>query len=323
VFGFSAIQPKKYTATSLIMVSPGQARVVSPEQSLTADQPDSAAVETAIEMLRSPALAERVSKALKLDSDPLWTKGDTKDRAPGAESPIVEKLTKAISVHRRSLSYIIEVTAVAPSAAQAAAIANTLVQSYQYGKEELRDSTMNAAGSWLTGRLDELRAEVQRKESAISQYKAQAGLFTSGDSSLTEMQIANIQGSVLNARAELAEKMALYDQVAQASKRGAADTLGSALNSETMKELRAREADLTRKQADLEHRYTNVHPLVQNGKAELDNNRTRIAAEISRIAANAANEVAVARTRLGTLEGSLNAARTQLVSEDGAAVHLR
>ncbi len=317
------LQPVKYTATSLVMIS--QTQVVSPEQSLVDDRADSGAVETAIEILRSPYIARQLVTALKLQNDPKWGGGAASPAATerDIELAVVEDVMKAINVHRRALSSVVEVNVEAPTAKQAAQMANTLIELYQVGREELRANSMNLADSWLTGRLDELRKEVQQKEVEISTFRAENGLLKSGETSLSELQISNIQNSVLEARAQVAEMTARYEQVAQASKRGDADTLSLALTSETIKELRAREADLTRRQSDFEFRYTPEHPSVQAGLAELANIRARIEAEVKRIASSAANEVEIARSRLAALESNLATARGQVIADNTAQVHLR
>ena len=322
IFLGALLQPVKYSATSLIIISPGQAQIVAPEQSLTDDRADSAAVETALEVFRSPYLARRLAVAAKLQSDPRWVwRAAAANQKPGIiDDDLVNKVMRAISVHRRSVSNVVEVTVKAPTARQAAEMANSLVTLYQAGREELRAGTILVADSWLNGRLDELRADVQHKELAIADYRAKNGLLNSGENSLTELQISNIQASVLSAEADLAEKTARYDQAANATRRGAGDTLGSALSSDTMRELRAREADLTRRQADLENRYTSAHPLVQTGRAELANIHSSIKAELSRIAANAANEVTVARSRRDALVANLNNARNELITDNSALV---
>lgn len=317
------LRPVKYTATSLVMIS--QTQVVSPEQSLIDDRADSGAVETAIEILRSPYLARQLVTTLNLQADPKWggRAAKSKPKENGVEPAVVEDVMKSINVHRRALSYVVEVSVEAPTAKQAAQMANTLIGLYQVGREELRVNTMQQADSWLTGRLEDLRKEVQEKEAAIAAFRAENGLLKSGDASLSELQISNIQNSVLEARAQVAEMTARYQQVAEASRRGNADTLSLALNSETMKELRAREADLTRRQTDVEFRYTEQHPLVQSGRAELANIRARIAAEVARIASSAANEVEVSRSRLAALESNLESARSQVILDNTAQVHLR
>src|SRR5262249_41361928 len=143
-------------------------------------------------------------------------------------------------------------------------------------------------------------------------------------SSLAETQITNVQTQVLQAQADLAAAQARYQQLHDLRASGAPlETIGNAINSETIRSLRDREADIARRQADLENRYLPTHPAVQAIRAERQDVEEQIQREIQRISANLGNEVAVARARLETLQGSLHSATGDLSSNSAASVRMR
>ena len=132
-----------------------------------------------------------------------------------------------------------------------------------------RVDTAQRANGWLSRRLAELREDVQTKESAAEMFRVQSGLMSAQGNTLQESQITNVQTSVLQAQADLAEREARYRQLQELQAAGSSiDTIGSALNSEVITNLRARAADIARRQADLESRYLPTHPAVQSVRAE-------------------------------------------------------
>jgi capsular exopolysaccharide synthesis family protein len=143
-------------------------------------------------------------------------------------------------------------------------------------------------------------------------------------SSLVEQQITNIQMQVLQAQADLAEREARLRQLQDLRGSSASlETIGNAMNSETIRSLRDRDAEIARRQSDLENRYLETHPAVQAVRAERVELEAQIQREIQRISVNLANEVSVARARLQTLQNSLSEATGDLSNNSAESVRLR
>jgi capsular exopolysaccharide synthesis family protein len=176
----------------------------------------------------------------------------------------------------------------------------------------------------LARRLAELREDVQAKERAAEMFRVESGLMAAQGSSLVEQQITNIQTQVLQAQADLAEREARLRQLQDLrSSNAPLETIGNAMNSETIRSLRDREVEIARRQSELENRYLDTHPAVQTVRAERQELEQQIQREVQRISVNLANEVAVARARLQTLQGSLAQATGDLSSNSAESVRLR
>ncbi|MBL8551575.1 MAG: AAA family ATPase [Hyphomonadaceae bacterium] len=342
-FAATMVAPRDYRATSLVMVNARQERVVAAsEDVLSPAAPDSAVVDSEIEVIKSPELIARLVDALSLTEDPAWNdrlrakgplaqildpiKAALKPPAPGqsARDDVADKLAEAIEARRRGLSYVIEITARAGTALEAQKIANTMADLYLQSQVEAREETARRANSWLTDRLDTLREEVQQKDAAVQAYRAETGLLSSEGQSLTEQQISNVQNSVLQAQADLAEKEARYRQLQQLIRAGSSPaSIADALNSSVIRDLRTREADIARRQSDVESRYLGNHPSVLSIRSERADIQRQIQEEIQRISTNLGNEVGVARARLETMRGSLTNARGELAGANSAEVRLR
>ncbi|HVV32896.1 MAG TPA: polysaccharide biosynthesis tyrosine autokinase [Vitreimonas sp.] len=318
VFTFLMLRPPSYDATALVMINPRQERVLTNDDVMGQMPRDSAAIDSEIELLKSPALMNELAEALGM-----MRRNDAAG-AGSAESNVAAGLAGAIDVRRRGLTYVIEITAHANDARRAQLIANTYADVYITSQVNQRVDTVQRANSWLSRRLAELRQDVQQKESAAETFRVQNGLMAAQGSTLQESEITNVQNQVLAAQADLAAAEARYRQLQDLRASGASlDTMGNALNSETIRSLRDREADVTRRQSDLENRYLPTHPAVQAVRAERQDVENQITQEIQRISVNLGNEVAVAQARVATLQASLRTATGDLSQNSSASVRLR
>ena len=318
------IAPAKYQAVALVLLGSGQERVLSPEQMVTGGPNASvgAAVESEMEVLRSPALLGRVVDALELSTDPDWSAGS--GNVAARRNAAIAALGRAVTVRRRGLSYSIEVAVRSGSPARAAELANMIADLYLQDQLEVRSASAARAHAWLSQRLGELREELATKEAEIEAFRQQSGLVAAEGSSLAEQQTTESLAAVLAARADVAAKEAQYAQAERVIASGAsAGSMAGAINSEVIRELRAREADIARRQADLEGRYTGEHPALINIRAEREDIALQINAEIARLTESLRNEVEISRARLGTLERSLGSSRHELNTNNQALLRLR
>jgi capsular exopolysaccharide synthesis family protein len=334
-FAFLALQPSRYTATALIMLQGGQDRVLAPDQMVAGDASTTPqAVDSQLEVLRSAMLAGRLVDDLRLVEDPEWNfmlrQPETAnqpltdaERAQVRQS-VIDYFEGSISVRRRGLTYAAEVSVTSLDPNRAAQIANRLFALFQLYQIESRLRTAERANEWLSGRVAELRADVQEKEEIAERFRAAHNLISTQGSLLTERQTTDGQVQVLNARADLAEKQARHLQVQAMINGGqSTDAIAAVLQSSVLTQLRAQESEIARRQADFESRYGDSHPLVINVRAERADVRGQINAEIRRGISALGTEVDVARARLDMLETNMSALRGELAGDNEELVQLR
>lgn len=314
-FAFLMVRPPTYSATALLIINPRPERVVANEQVVGALPLQSAAIDSEIELLRSPALMGELAAALGMA-------GGAEESA--AAGDLFSNLRESIAVGRRGVTYVIEITARSGEPQRAQLVANTYADVYIASQVNQRAATAERAGNWLARRLAELRDDVQQKEAAAEAFRVESGLMPAQGSTLPEAQIVNVQNQVLAARADLAAAEARFRQLDELRRTGAPlETIGNALNSETIRTLRNREAEIAQRQSELELRYFETHPAVQAVRAERADVEAQIQREIQRISINLGNEVSVARARLEALERSLNQATNEQAGNSPAALRLR
>lgn len=343
VMAYTLLSPRIYSATALVMVNPGREQILSQEQMMEDAAPSSAAVDSEIEVLRSEMMSLRLVEAMNLVEDAEWNGAlsspgpldailaplgvfsappATETASDEEQLRVARNVRNAVSVRRRGLSYGIEVTIDARDPRRAAELVNRYTQLYLESQTEARFDASQRANAWLGDRLTELRQEVQVKERAAEQFRVENGLSLAAGGNVANVapQSAEVQTMLVQARADLAEKEARLRQVQQLLRSGgSADTLANTLTSDTIRELRSRESDLTQRVAEFRQRYSAEHPTVLAAETELGNVRQRIDDEIRRITSSLQNEVEVARSRLYSLQGSFGGA-TGASDENNEAV---
>jgi uncharacterized protein involved in exopolysaccharide biosynthesis len=224
-FAAFLMQRPQYTATALLMINAGQDRVLAPDQMVAGSEMVPAqVVDSQLEVLRSEMLAGRLVDALDLVNDPEWNGLLRRDNAPPAATTlpapdnsaaaaaraqvrqnVIANVKGAIAVRRRGLTYAAEVAVTSENPQRAAQMANRLVDLFQQYQLEARLASANSANSWLATRVRELRDDVQTKEAVAERYRAQTGLLSSQGELLTEQQTTELQQTLSQARADLAE----------------------------------------------------------------------------------------------------------------------
>lgn len=317
-----------YTSTALILLDPREQQVVDIEAVVSGLPPDSAVVDSEVEVLRSRKLAARVVEQMGLLEDPEFNTNleeesflsslDPRALFRGAQdidqataerierNKVIDAFSKRLGVGRRGLTFVIRVSFTSEDAVKAAAIANKTAELYVLEQLEAKYDATKRANDWLNGRLSELRTEVRAAAEAVEIYRQENDLVGSSGLTINEQQLAELNGQLILARAELAEKEAKFRRYRELQRSGSgADTLADVLQSPVIAQLRQQEAEVDRRRAELSSRYGDRHPQMIKVRAERRDLAIAIDREVSRTVANVENEVEVTRTRVASLERSL------------------
>src|SRR5262249_37268901 len=157
----------------------------------------STAVDSEIELLRSPALMNDVAEAVGLRRT-----GDSAGRADATTADVVNNIARAISIKRRGATNVIELSAHANNNLRAQQLANTYADVYIANQLRAHVDSSQQANSWLARRLSELRESVETKEGAAEAFRVQARL-PADDATATPA--VDIQGSDPRAQVQLAQ----------------------------------------------------------------------------------------------------------------------
>ncbi|WP_232491554.1 GumC family protein [Novosphingobium kaempferiae] len=307
--------PTEYTAEAMVSL---QAPPEEPAEGSTAGRqagpsPNSAYVDTQVEIIQSRDLAQRVASAL----------GALDGKSSAEQAQIVTEFQSNVSAVRSGESYALKIIFEGADGQGAAKGANMYAQQFtqievQSSRESNRETTKLVAP-----RLEELRQQAHADTERLQRYRIANGLLSTSGASLTEQEISSYNQEVTRARAEAAESQArLSTAQAQLQSGSAGDDVGEALGSSVIGGLRARESQVGGEVANLQARYGANHPQLVRAQSELAEVKRNIQSEIARIMSNLQAQRDVANQRLGSLTESLGAARGNLARNNAAMVGL-
>ena len=328
-----AILPSRYSTTAVVMLDPRKNTITDRSQVLTELPTDAASVQNQIQILTSRDLAAIVIHHLDLARDrefdaPRLFPLNIFLRRPDADaqqSAVVDNFLKHLRVEAEGLSTAISVTFSADNPQKAARISNELVDSYIQSQIAQKTEAAKRTTAWLAARIAQLARQVQDGDAAVQSYKAQNGLNDAGQGtqSLADQQLSAINNELVQARADLAQKQAANNQVRELMNSGRAAEVSQVVGSPLIVQLRQQQAEAMRNAADIQTRYGPKHPKRIAAESALRDLDRKIEQEAERIAGSAANDVAVARAQVQSLEDSLAAARAQSNAQNLARVKLR
>lgn len=351
----------QYSATAYVMIEPGQTRVVEAIEAVVAgSSADTAAVESQVRVLQARALADRIMSVLRLDQDPefngrleppglmdqalapirqaiaavvstakQWLAGASEtpkvgDPVRALRTQIIDKILSRLEVRIEGRSRVISVTFTSRSPETAANVANTLTEQYIAMQLEGKFEATRNAGQWLNDRVDDLRQRVQMAEAAVEKYRADNGLISAGNVSITTEEASGVGSQLALARSKRADAEARLRELEGAIADGAgAATISEVLGSGLIQNLRQQEAELERRVSDLSQKLGRSHPDLLSARAELGEIRAKIEVETQKIVQKLNNEVTAATAREAALTESLETLKGRVGQQNQVEVKLR
>ena len=336
-----ALLPSHYASSALVMLDPRKNTVTDLSAVLSDLPTDSASVQNQIQVLSSRDLAAQVVDKLDLMQDPefnalptlvalnpvhwLFPSDETEaDVEVRQFNNTVDNFLKKLSVEAVGLSTTISVTFTSRDPAKSARIANALVDAYVEQQLGAKFDATHKTTEWLLQRIRLLSQQVQVDEAAVQRYKAENHLNDMADGApLIDQQMGGIDTQLVQARADLAAKLASYDRIKSLMQTGHVADVSQIVSSPLIISLREQQATAIQNEAELETRYGARNPKLiaaQSQKRDLD---AKIAQEVDRLAGSVANDVAVARAQVTSLEGSLRQTESESTDQNLARVKLK
>jgi uncharacterized protein involved in exopolysaccharide biosynthesis len=313
VVGFVSQISRTYYAEGAVLIQPRRANLTRVEQQPESIlPPDTSAIDTEVEVLRSRALAEEVVKRLKLYDDPefnsalvadepavfhwmwpvefdielpfswrsLWPFWSEETQAvAGADNSVwidrtVMEVQQHTFVRRVGLTYVVRVAFGAHSPEKAQIVADEFITAYMDRQLSEKVALVERANGDLDGSLAKLRDEALDAESKAQEYKNRNNLMSVEGATMAEAEVSNLNRQIAEAKADRAEKDArVAEALAQVRRGGGGADVNAALTSDTIRELRAREAEKSVQLAQLTVRFKDDYPEVKRTQAELNDVR--------------------------------------------------
>jgi exopolysaccharide transport family protein len=333
-----------YTATSTILIDPRRPNIVNLDNKsqATAQSPqtDDAAIESQVLLVQSIAVLRRVVESMKLTEDPEFIprrsllgtlsgllmsnerqNGDAQEFRVNAAVSILQSKLK---VARQRNTFLVDINVGAHEPGRAAEISNAIADAYFEELIRSKSDATKTVADWLNGQLNELKSRLETSDRAVERYRGEHNLMLTKGETVNSQQVSDLNGKLIEARAEAAEARAKYDQVAQiAQSKADPGSLTEALASDTIARLRTQYAQLRINEADLSNRYGAQHPQVKAVNAQLRDTQKLISSEVARILQSRRHGYEVAAAREQSLQKSLNALQDVSSASGQAEVRLR
>jgi len=273
---------------------------------------DSPAVDTEVQVLTSPELADQVVDRLQLDRRPGFGIKDAGDK-PSANSHrrASDALRAGLTVKRAGTSYAITVSYNASDPKVAAEVVNALVDTYVQNQKTGKVNERGDEVRQLRERMGKLRDEVIAAETAVAQYRAATNLINvTGDTATVQQSLSVLNTQLAQAKAE---------QAAAEARVGA----GSGIQQNPVaNQLLTRQAQLRAERSEMAGRYGEMHPALAAVDSQLSQIEASLATEQNRIRSGMLAEASVARRRTASIQGSIARAEGEMLAGNKASVRL-
>ena len=291
--------------------------------------------------LKSRDLANRVIEKLRLNGDPelnpelrpkglvstFITEHIVKRRYKNGDenTQIIDEFLRRLDVSHIPRSRALEVSFTSYDPQKAATILDTFAEVYVEAKLETKFDIVQRASIWLANRVEKLRADLERSDKAIEEYRMQHNLFQNEGSTLIAKQISDLNIKLIDAKllrtaaeANFAEARRLLN-----SSESLGATAVQVLQSDLIRRFREQELELDRRAADMAEQYGARHPQMLQVQAQRQELKSKIRDEIQRITKSLENEVRIAQTREASLASELEVMKSQEAKSNQDSLGLR
>jgi exopolysaccharide transport family protein len=281
-------------------------------------------------LLRRVVLKERLAVLPAMASEP-QSADVPKEVSKSAEDRSIgngiNNLQGALAISRKGQARVLNISITWDDPVRAAQLANAVADAYVVDQLDARLESAKRASGWLSDRLAELRQQLADSEEAVVRFRKEHGLTRSGPTvALNDQQLADLNGKLVAARADSAEKKARVDFLADLTAgKKTLDALPDSMLSANgvIGALRGKLADVSQREADLLARYNRSYPAVVNVEAEKRDIERSIAAETQRVAQTARSDYALAKARLDAIQKAMDDATGQGALDNDDTVKLR
>jgi polysaccharide biosynthesis transport protein len=346
-----------YAGRAVLIVETPKMQLFQYQAPLSDAALNSASIDTQIQILNSDDIALSVIKELHLDEDAEFISSSsgilgTIRRFPGdlingalraifplaagtstqgsPEYRALQTFHTRLKVKRLAVTYAMEINFESRDAYRAAQVANTIADAYELNAFQAKYQITDRAAKWLQGRLQELREQASDSERAVVNYKANNNIVDTGGRLMNEQQLAELNSTLIQARASTAEAKARLDRVQQIVASGdidpddaAAATVADTLRNDVIAKLRTQYLEHERRAAQWGARYGAGHLAVVSLREQMVELRHSIFEELKRTAESYKSDYAIAKAREESIQQSLDRMASQSHATDEARITLR
>jgi succinoglycan biosynthesis transport protein ExoP len=346
VLAFAAVNiiTPRYKSESRIFIEGRESVFLRPDAERNGDRDrgvlDQEAITSQVQLALSRDVARQVIKQLKLHERPefdpvLRGVGAVKQvlillgvaRDPLRMSPeerIFETYYERVTAYQVDKSRVIAIEFQSADPEFAARGANAVADAYLAQMQVVRQEQTRAAGQWLAGEIEGLRARVADAESKVEEFRSRSNLFVGANNgSLSNQQLGEVTSQVAAARSQKAEADAKAQSIREMLRAGRPIEAGEIINSEFIRRLNEQRVTLRAQLAEQSSTLLGGHPRIKELRAQIADLERQIRAEVERIVRSLESDASIAGARVEQLTKNLELLKRQASSTNEDDVKLR
>ncbi len=327
-----------YTAMTQILIDENLSRYAEEQDNIQSAQQIDNRLSSAVEILKSKAMALRVVDDAQLgDNDlvvnpprsPLDLLKSTVTSVTSALKPAPvpasedavrngrrEKaaavLQQSLNVNRVGRSSVIALAVASPDPQLSARIAKTYANAYVEEQLNANFDASERASVWLQERLTDLNARSQEASLAVERYKIEHGLVSPRGELLSAQQLADLNSQLIVAQADAATASARYEQYKAIMEQGPEAAVNNAVvssretDNSILQDLRKRYTVANEREQAVSQQFGADHPQAVALQAEKEDLARQIYSELEQLTGSFRNEFEVASSRERSLRESID-----------------
>jgi polysaccharide biosynthesis transport protein len=332
--------PRKYTAVTELLIDPDKSKLTKDDLQDNRVNQNDLLVENQISIINSSAVLRRIVLRDKLFLDPEFSSngkpiiGSENAKDQNSEENIaltVNKLRDVIEVTRqnKNVGQVIDIAVTTLSPSKSAELANHIGEAYIKDASEARIEKASHAAEWLRSRVAAQSQKVEDLEEQLIKARAVnpgSRLIGKGSEkrSVSDEQLGQLADLQLKARAEMAEKEAIYKQLISDREQSTSKFwFGTDPKSEAFSELRTQAYQLKQKYAELAARYQTDHPSLVVLRAQMKEVENQIRKQQQNLLINAKMELDLARAKVDALAKTANQVDIESAKADESAIKIK
>jgi len=358
--------PHRYLASARVLFEPERLQIIDLNQVLVSRDAPGDGMQNQIEILRSAILLDRVADALALERRPEFNAAERIGPPPPIErfvdrigvpqalraglvraglvapppvsdadpeiaatrlrAQIINQLQDEMRLRVIPGSRVIEIGYRSTSPAIAAAIVNTVAETYIVVQLEAKVEAVASATELLGGRVRDLEARLKASEEALEAARLEISLEAGQSSALTAQQIQALNGSISGARIRRADLEGRVARIREAREAGRdLSGLSEFRDSPVLSGYQARAAEMRDQVAALRAIVgeAGTNPTLTRLEARLAETERNIDYEVERIAAAIESDLAAAIDAEQALVAELRTLETKALEQSRAELRLQ
>lgn len=321
-----------YSASTEILLEPeGLVSVAtSPDARQLPQTSQDFTVQSQAYVIMSADVLNATADKLDLDHDPALHKGSKAAEAANPEEALRNAtfawLRENVMVFRREGSFVFEVAVEHPDPNKAAAIANTIADAYITHLSSMKLKAITSTSDSLMTQASALRAQVDKAELAVENYKSQNGLVSTGQAGLVvDQQLQSLNTQITQARVDLEKARSAYALIApltvvDVEKNGLPEQTNG---SQVLETLQIQYATISQQLAEADTTLGSSHPVRRQLQSQIASVRGQISQELERRKGILKSQYDQARATLAALETQSSTLQTENSKQGKAQVELR